>query len=290
MKATRRLSLCGLLALAGCWTSAQHGELIDQRLATLEADDQDQRKQIQELQTQLQGQLPKMDAKLAELDEALGRLNSATHRSGADVAVRMDELQGQMQQLRGLMEETQHRLDQLQSVTQSSAQEADRKLAAALGPQALADATAKEKAQKIAVADRPGLYAQAFKLYSSGAPADMDVARELFQEYLRRYPNDPQAGEAQYYAADCYLQAKRFKEAALAFQKVPDQYPKSSKVCEARYKLGLCFMGLKMRDDAKAALEETLKSCSGKAALAKEVKAKLSELGKPDKARKSAVH
>ena len=157
----------------------------------------------------------------------------------------------------GLMDETQHRLDQLQSVTQSSAQEADRKLAAALGPQALADATAKEKAQKIAVADRPGLYAQAFKLYSSGAPADMDVARELFQEYLRRYPNDPQAGEAQYYAADCFLQAKRYKEAALAFQKVPDQYPKSSKVCESRYKLGLCLMGLKMRDDARAALEET---------------------------------
>jgi TolA-binding protein len=282
-----RLSLvCGVLCLSGCWTSAKHGELIDQRLAALEADDQDQRKQIQELQTALQAQLPKMDAKLAELDEALGRLNSATHRSGADVAVRLDELQGQMQQLRGMMDETQHRLDQLQSVTQSSAQEADRKLAAALGPLALADATAKEKAQKIAVADRPGLYAQAFKLYSSGAPADVDVARELFFEYLRRYPDDPQAGEAQYYAADCFLQAKRYKEAALAFQKVTDQYSKSSKVCEARYRLGLCFMGLKMRDDARVALEETLKSCSGKASVAKEAKAKLAELGKADKGRK----
>jgi TolA-binding protein len=290
MKMTRKLSLFATLALPGCWTSAQHGEMIDERLAALETDNQDLRKQIQELQTQLQAQLPKMDAKLAELDEALGRLNSATHRSGADVAVRLDELQGQMQQLRGMMDETQHRLDQLQSVTQSSAQEADRKLAAALGPQALAEAVAKEKAQKIAVADRSGLYAQAFKLYSSGVPADVDVARELFFEYLRRYANDPQAGEAQYYAADCFLQAKRYKEAALAFQKVPDQYPKSPKVCEARYKLGVCFMGLKMHDDARAALEETLKLCSGKASLAKEVKAKLAELGKADKGRKPASH
>jgi TolA-binding protein len=175
-------------------------------------------------------------------------------------------------------------------LAQNNVQEADRKLAAALGPLALADATAKEKAQKIAVADRPGLYAQAFKLYSSGTPGDVDVARELFFEYLRRYPNDAQAGEAQYYAADCFLQAKRFKEAALAFQKVPDQYPKSPKVCEARYKLGLCFMGLKMREDARAAFEETLKGCSGKASLAKDVKAKLAELGKPDKPRKSSGH
>jgi TolA-binding protein len=290
MKSTQNLLICGIVALTGCWTSAHHGELIDQRLAALEADDQDQRKQIQELQTQLQGQLPKMDAKLAELDEALGRLNSATHRSGADVAVRLDELQGQMQQLRGMMDETQHRLDQLQSVTQSSAQEADRKLAAALGPTALADATAKEKAQKLAVADRAGLFAQAFKLGSSGNPADVDVARELYFEYLRRYPSDPQAGEAQYYAADCFLQAKRYKEAALAFQKIPDQYPKSPKVCEARYKLGLCFMGLKMRDDAQAAMEETLNSCSGKAALAKEARAKLAELKKQDKGRKPTSH
>jgi TolA-binding protein len=279
--------LIGLLALAGCWTTAQHGDLIDQRLASLEADDQDRRKQVQDLQTQLQAQLPKIDAKLAELDEALTRLNSATHRTGADVAVRMDEMQDQMQKLRGLMEETQHRLDQMQSVAQSTAQEEDRKLAAALGPVALADASAKEKAQKIAVAERPGLFAQAFKLYSSGNPADIDVARELFLEYLRRYPGDAQAGDAQYYAADCYFQAKRYKEAALGFQKVPDQYAKSSKVCDARYKLGLCFIGLKLNDEAKAALEETLTRCSGKVGLAKQVKAKLAELGRAEKGRKA---
>jgi TolA-binding protein len=278
--------LWGSLALAGCWTSAHHGDLIDQRLTALEADDHDRRQQLQDLATQLQGQLPKIDAKLAELDETLNRLNSATHRSGADVAVRLDEMQEQMQKLRGLVEETQHRLDQLQSVAQSSAQEADRKLAAALGPQALADASAKEKAQKIAVADRADLFAQAFKLYNSGQPADIDVARELFFEYVRRYPADPQAGDAQYFAADCFLQAKRYKEAALAFQKVPDQYPKSPKACDARYKLGLCFMGLKLQDDARAALEETLNRCSGKVGLAKQVKARLAELNKSEKGRK----
>jgi len=286
----RKLPLFCTLALSACWTSAQHGELIDQRLSALEADDQDRRKQLQDLQTQLQAQLPKMDAKLAELDEALNRLNSATHRSGADVAVRLDEMQEQMLKLRGLMDETQHRLDQLQSVAQTTAQESDRKLAAALGPLALADASAQEKAQKIAVADRPGLFAQAFKLYSSGKPPDIDVARELFLEYLRRYPTDAQAGEAQFYAADCFLQAKRYKEAALAFQKVPDQYPKSSKACEARYKLGVCFMGLKLRDEARAAFEETLSRCSGKVGLAKDAKARLAELGKGEKAHKPASH
>jgi tetratricopeptide (TPR) repeat protein len=101
-----------------------------------------------------------------------------------------------------------------------------------------------------------------------------------------RYPADAQAGDAQYYAGDCFLQAKRYKEAALAFQKVPDQYPKSQKSCDARYKLGLCFIGLKLPDDARAALEETLSRCSGKVSLAKQAKARLAELNKGEKGRR----
>ena len=45
MRANRQL-LLGLMGLAGCWTSAQHGDLIDQRLTALESDSKDQRQAL----------------------------------------------------------------------------------------------------------------------------------------------------------------------------------------------------------------------------------------------------
>ena len=109
---------------------------------------------------------------------------------------------------------------------------------------------------------------------------ESDVARELFAEFVRRYPKDAQTGEAQYEVGETYYQANHFKEAAVAFGKVPDAYPQSPKVCEARLGLGLSLAGLKLRDDAKAALEETLAKCGGKVAVAREARAHLAELKK----------
>src|SRR5215469_2173359 len=137
------LAAACLAWLSGCVTSG-HGNVIDQRLAALEADSKDQRDALEAQRGQLQAQLPKLDAKLKEVSEALDRLNQATHRSGADVGVRLDELEEKIQALRGALEETQHRLDQAASAEQQAQKESDLKLGAALGPQALPAATAKE--------------------------------------------------------------------------------------------------------------------------------------------------
>jgi len=139
----------------------------------------------------------------------------------------------------------------------------------------MAQLGAKEKAIKLAPADRSGLYAVAFQQYNARA---FDVARELFVEYLRRYPSDAQAGEAEYYVGDCQFQAGQFKQAALAFQKVTDQYGKSPIVCNARLKLADSLDGLKMREEAKLAYEDALKLCGGKVAIAKQAKQKLLDL------------
>jgi TolA-binding protein len=271
------LACAALIGLAGCWTSASHGDLIDQRLSALEADSKDQRQALEAQKEALSEQLPKLDAKLKEVSDTLDKVNQATHRTGADVGVRLDELQEQIQQLRGALEETQHRLDQLNSAEQQAQQNSDRKVAAALGPQAVAEQSAKEKAMKLAPADRSALFAAA---YTQLNQKEVDVARELFAEYVRRYPKDAVAGEAQYEIGECYYQGGRYKEAAVALGKVTDAYPQSPKVCEARLGLAKSLMGLKLRDDAKAALEETLGKCGGKVAVAKEARALLAELKK----------
>lgn len=265
------------LVLSGCVTSG-HGDLIDQRLAAVEADSKDQRAAIESQRQQLVAQLPKLDDKLKEVSETLEKVNQATHRTGADVSVKLDDLMGNIQQLRGMIEETQHRLDLMGTAEQQAQQDSDRKLAAAIGPQALAQVTAKEKALKLAPTDRSGLYLMAVEQLQQ--VKDLDVARELFLEYLRRYPKDPQAADAQYEVAQTYYQAGRFKDAAVAYSKVTDGFPGSAKACDARLGVGLSFLGLKLKDDAKAALDETLTRCSGKATIAKEARARLLELKK----------
>src|SRR5580704_13846537 len=110
--------------LAACVTSG-HGDIIDQRLAALEADSKDQRDALEAQRQQLEAQLPKLDAKLKEVSEALDRLNQATHRSGADVSVRLDELEEHIQSLRGALEETQHRIDQATKVEQEAQKDSD---------------------------------------------------------------------------------------------------------------------------------------------------------------------
>ncbi|MHB8417039.1 MAG: tetratricopeptide repeat protein [Myxococcales bacterium] len=272
-------AIVGLLTLplAACWTSAKHGDLIDQRLKALEADDQDHQAALDAQRKLLAAQLPKIDQKIQQVTEALDRLNTVAHRSGADAAARLDDLQEKLQQLQGGLDEARHQIQQLSSGAQAVASSVDQKLAQALGSKAMAQVTAREKAAKLAPADRPGLYAVAFKEYKG---SDWDVARELYREYLRRYPNDPQAGDAQFYVGDCLLQAGEFKEAALAFQKVSDSFPKSDHVCESRLKLGESLAALKMRDEARLAFEDTLKRCGGKLAVAKKAKGDLVTLSR----------
>ncbi len=278
MKHHRSLCLASLFGLSACVTSG-HGDVIDQRLAALEADSKDQREALEAQRQELAAQLPKLDEKLKQVSEALDRLNQATHRSGADVSVRLDELEEHIQSLRGALEETQHRLDQATSAEQQAQKDSDLKLAAALGPQALAAATAREKALKMAPADRSALYALAYRELQQ--EKDYDVARELFLEYLRRYPKDPQDGDAQYGVGQSHYLGGHYKESALAFGKVSELYPQSAKACDARLrKSGLSFVALKLKEDAKAALEETLNRCGGKVAVAKEARSKLAELKK----------
>jgi TolA-binding protein len=280
----RSLTLAGaaVVLLSACWTSAHHGDVIDQRLKALEADDQDHQTAIDAQRRQLEAQLPKIDQKLQQMTDALDKLNAVAHRTGADADARLDDLQEKLQLLQGELDETKHQLQQLATGEQSVASSLDQKLAAALGSKAMAQVTAREKAMKLAPPDRSGLYAVAFKEYKG---ADYDVARELYLEYLRRYPTDPQAGEAQFYVGQCLLQSGQLKEAALAFQKVSDSYPRSDRVCDARLKLGESLFGLKMRDEAKLALEDTLRQCGGKLAVAKEAKEKLRDLGRGNRKR-----
>lgn len=93
-------------------------------------------------------------------------------------------------------------------------------------------------------------------LHTGGA---FDLALDEWEKFLKAFPDDPLAPQAQFYAGVCYLSVKdkQYEKARDAFEKVIAKYPKFEQLNNAYFNLGLCDFNLaqagKSEDYAKAA-------------------------------------
>lgn len=81
-------------------------------------------------------------------------------------------------------------------------------------------------------------------------------AEQGFDEFLRRYPNDAMAGNAQYWLGEVYFTRGEFKQAASAFLKGSKSYPKSVKAPDSMLMLAMSLDRLGQRDAACQAFNE----------------------------------
>src|SRR5438132_1320492 len=86
--------------------------------------------------------------------------------------------------------------------------------------------------------DRGPLYNLAGQRLDQGQPAK---ARELFQDFMNRYPKDELAANAQYWLGETYYAEKKWNDAIVEFQKVLKDYKGSDKVPDALLKIGMAF-------------------------------------------------
>ncbi len=68
-----------------------------------------------------------------------------------------------------------------------------------------------------------------------------DLAILQFNEFLKQFPDSPQADDAQYWLAECYYAKKEYARAIPEFEKVEKTYPQSDKLTESIFKLGRCY-------------------------------------------------
>jgi tol-pal system protein YbgF len=90
-------------------------------------------------------------------------------------------------------------------------------------------------------------YDSALSAYRAG---DYQGAVSGFEAFLKRYPRDPLAPNAQYWVGDAWFNLRDFKAAAAAQQALVTSYPDSPKVPDAL--LNLSSAQLAMGDDAAA--------------------------------------
>ncbi|MDX2021106.1 MAG: tol-pal system protein YbgF [Deltaproteobacteria bacterium] len=125
------------------------------------------------------------------------------------------------------------------------------------------------------------LYKQSLDHLKASRHAD---AAAGFREFLRRFPQHDYADNAQYWLAECYYDLKDFVTAVREFRRVVDVYPQGNKVPDALLKAGLGYLLLGNEAAGRGTLTELQKSFPTHTA-AKVAAERMSELdGKHDDA------
>ena len=88
---------------------------------------------------------------------------------------------------------------------------------------------------------------------------DFPLAQQAFQDFLKKYPSDPMAGEAQFWLGESLFQGKNYQAAAEAFVTMTKKYPTSPKQPDTLLRLGQSLAALQQRDLACVTLAEVAK-------------------------------
>ncbi len=282
MRKMSRISLLLFAASTACWVPIERGRQMEARLDALEAQQQDTVRRLDDERAVVKDRVAKVDAKIAEVQKKIDELNQAARRSGADLAVNISKQQDELARLRGDLEVEQHRLGDIEKSLRDIKGETEGKLAALRGAGALDEYEARQKAASLTRPDdKAAFFTLAQKEEQSG---DKGVARELYQQYVRRWPTDPRAAEAGYRAGDLFAAQRRWREAILAFGKVAEEFPKSDRAPEALLHVANAMLQLEMKDDARSILGQVVERYP-KTPAAKTAKERLAELVAPAEAK-----
>lgn len=98
------------------------------------------------------------------------------------------------------------------------------------------------------------------------------LALQEFRDFIKRYPSNELADNAQYGIGECFFAQSVFDSAEVEYARVEAAFPKGDKVPAALYKLALSQERLKKTSAAKKTLEDLVKRYpnSGEAQLARE--------------------
>ncbi len=269
--------MVAVASLSGCFYPGERGRLLEARVDKLTAENEALAAKVTKSEASVGEALPKIDQKIGEVTAALESLDNASRRSSADVGVQVQKLVDDVAKLRGEVETYVYKIDELETGLKKLQEETGQKLTALEGSSAAKEAEAKRKAEELKrPADKGDFLALANEKAKAG---ELALARQLYLEWLKKWPKDALGAEAHLGLGDTYAKDDRCREALYEYQRVIEDHSKSKLVPDAFVRSSDCFAALKMNAEAKLALEEVVKSYP-KSDAAKTAKQKLAELEK----------
>jgi tol-pal system protein YbgF len=229
---------------------------MDDRIQRLEAESAATSRQLEEQRTVIRDRIARVDQKIAEVQRKLDELNATAHRSGADVVANQDRMQETLTRLQGQLEEEQHHLVQVDQKVASLQADTEARFAALKGAGALEDYEGRKKAEALR---RPTEKAEFFALaQQQEAAGEKAVAKQLYEEYVKKWPTDPRAADAWFRIGELAFGERRYRESVLAYGKVAQDFPRSDKAPDALFRTGEAMLALDLRDDAKAIFQDVV--------------------------------
>ena len=271
----KRASLLALLLASACWVPVERGRQMEARIQRLEGESECSARQLEEQRAVLRDRIAAADAKIAEVQKKLDELNATAHRTGADLAVNQDRLVEEVRRLSGTLEELSHRLDLVDQALAQQKSDTDARFAALKGAGALDEFEARRKVEQLKLpTDKGEFFALAQAQEGKGERA---VARVLYEDFVKRWPSDPRAADANFRLGELWYGDRRYREAILAYGKVAQDFPRSDKAPDALFRTGESMLALDLRDDARGLFEEVVNRYPRSTA-AQRAKARLQDL------------
>ncbi len=233
---------------------------------------------------QLEEQLVDMQVTVGTLESLARGGGAASNRaptglpSGGGDAARVDALENQVRVLSNMVEQMQQQVRQARPgpqaalpppaatqpapvvggfQTQVTPGNGNDPIGSIIGqpPSAVPPASANPSLPQAGAADGSAkdLYATAYGLLLA---QDYAAAEAAFEEFLKRFPNDALAGNAQYWLGETFYVRGNFKAAAAAFLKGYQSYARSQKASDSLLKLAMSLDRLGQRDAACQSFSE----------------------------------
>jgi len=272
----RRLAVLSL-CLSGCFYPADRGRALEAKVDQLS---QENARLSTEVRDQLAATLPKVEEKVREVTQALETLDNAARRKDADIGLQVEKTVEDVAALRGQMETYLFKMGELEATLGRLNTETEQRLTESKGPEAVKEAETKRRAD---VLERPTDKKEFLALADTQArEGERALARQLYGEFLKKWPRDPLTGEAHFGLGETYYADDKCREALFEYGKVLQEFTRSTSAPAAYLRSSECFQKLKMNEEAKLALEELIRS-HPRSTQAKTAKTRLAELERAKK-------
>jgi tol-pal system protein YbgF len=229
---------------------------------------------------------------IGQLNSQMGVLQKSVQESAANSGARIDTMTSQTQGLSDNMQDVQARvgkLSQQMNDIQGLLQSIDGKVSGSGGaPPAGAGGGSAGSPPGPAPApiSADTLYQNGLRDFTGG---NYDLAKQEFSDYLKNFPTNALAGNAQFYLGEVSYAQENYQEAVTQYDMVLYSYPKSYKLAASMLKKGQAEIKLGQKSSGTRDLREVIRRFPGTDE-ARQAQAKLKELGAVPAAHPPAKH
>jgi len=256
------------LLLCACWFPQDRGQRLEKRVERIE--EEGPTRQLDQERAATEERARKVDVKIAEIQKKLDALETGSHGAEPGGVARRDELAAELGRLRATLDQQGRRLDTIEKALAQARSGADNRAAerktdnraaerktssgrATEHRPAGAPDVPRTRAPPEAPREKTGFLAFAREQEDKGEKA---VARDLYQEYVQKFPDDPQAADAHFRLGELAFRDRRYQDAIASFGKVAKDFPASERAPAALLRTAEAMLALDLKDDAISLLTE----------------------------------